>query len=196
MNNLAVASIVSLLLGFSNSSGPEWALCPEYIGNASPDNVNVRDHLECGNLKVPLDHGNIGSGEIDILLMRSMGQSDSKKGQIWFLLGGPGESVATYEYPLYKWASAHPQYDYYAMEHRGTGASTPLLCEGEEASDACYEELIGRWGSDGLSKFSTSQAAHDLFTAMEKTANGTPTFINSHLKLQACATKARFVGGE
>ncbi len=177
MHNLTVASIVCLLLGFSHSSGAKWNSCPEYIGYLSPDNVNVIDHLECRNLKVPLEHGSIDGGEIDVLLMRSIGLSDSKKGQIWFLLGGPGESVASYAYPLYKWASAHPQYDYYAMEHRGTGASTPLLCEEEEASAACYEELLSKWGSDGLSKFSTNQAAHDLFTAMEETANGTPRLL-------------------
>lgn len=155
--------------GGGRSANLDWGECPDYL--------EADAYLQCACMSVPLNHADATSPAIEVLLMRSLGGSRQKKGQIWFLAGGPGESIDLFSYPFLKWAQTHPEYDYYAMEHRGTGASTPLLCSTEAPSGACLRELLDQWGAGGLAAFNPTQAAHDLAMAMQKTATAARRYL-------------------
>ena len=149
--------------GGSSPSGEtqelEWGQCPEYILDDK--------ELECTFVDMPLNHDKPNKETINVLIMRAVGEAEEKHGQIWFLMGGPGESISTYAYPLKVWARDHPQWDYYAVEHRGTGASTPLNCPSiQDGSSECADFLVREWGYNGLGMFNPTQAAHDVAACM------------------------------
>ena len=145
-----------------NSSQPSltWGSCPDYLG--------ADETTQCSAVEMPLNHDDPSAGTIDVLIMRAEGTAQEKKGQVWFLMGGPGESIATYAYPMKVWSQTQPQWDYYAVEHRGTGASTPLNCPSlEDSSSQCADYLLQQWGQEGLAMFNPTQAANDVVTFMD-----------------------------
>jgi len=146
----------------------QWTSCPSYLG--------AEGNQQCTTIKQPLDHDKPHGEQIDILLMRALGKSEKKQGQIWFLNGGPGDSLDTFSYLMDKWSKTHPEYDYYAMEHRGTGISAYLSCESEAASPACLKELEREWG-EGLGLFNTTQASHDLASSMKLVGSNSKRFL-------------------
>ena len=145
-----------------NNANPnlQWGKCPTYFGD---------EGLECTTVEVPLNHDNPNGEAIHILMARAVGNSTEKKGDVWFIAGGPGSSSQYYAENMVAYAKSHPQWNYYTMEHRGVGASTKLDCPNIEPTEPwgsfygleCYEELETQWG-DGVQYFNTSQAAHDL----------------------------------
>lgn len=152
----------------ANDNTLQWGACPSHL--------KATGNQQCTIVKQPLNHANPDSAQIDVLLMRSLGEAQTKNGQLWFLNGGPGDSLDTFSYPMDKWAQTHPDYDYYAMEHRGTGLSTYLTCSDEPASPSCLKELVDIWG-DNLGFFNTTQASHDLAAAMNITADNKDRFL-------------------
>lgn len=149
-------------------SSVEWGLCPSH--------VKADGDLQCAIIQQPLDHDKPDGEQIDVLLMRALGKSEKKKSQIWFLNGGPGDSLDTFSYLMDMWSVTHPDYDYYAMEHRGTGVSAYLSCNDEPASPQCLEELEREWG-EGLGLFNTTQASHDLASAMKLVGSDSKRFL-------------------
>lgn len=138
--------------------GGAWGACPPAL--AAPEGV------ECAVRSVPLAHGGRGRS-IDVVTARAAGRADRKVGQLWLLAGGPGESVRSLLPLMAAWARKYPMWDYYAMEHRGVGASTGLECRGrQDWSRGCGEALKDRFGREGLAHFSTDGAAHDLAALM------------------------------
>ena len=135
----------------------QWGECPTYFGEQG---------LECATVELPLNHDNPHGKTISVLMARAIGNSTEKKGDVWFLAGGPGSSSQYYAENMVAYAKSHPQWNYYTMEHRGVGASTKLDCPDLETTGAfygleCYQELKSRWG-DGIQYFNTTQAARDL----------------------------------
>ena len=78
-----------------------WTECPEYLA--------ADGSMECSTAEMPLDRLDPGKDSIDVLVMRAEGASRDKKGQVWFLMGGPGDSIATFAYPMKVWSQTHPQ---------------------------------------------------------------------------------------
>lgn len=147
--------------GTAPGTSSRWSACPAYL-DAGPG-------LECRTLAMPLNHDDAEGASINVLVMRARGAGEIKKGQIWFLMGGPGESIASYAYPLEVWAQRHPEWDYYAVEHRGAGASSPLTCPGSaDGSAECAADLLSQWGEAGLAMFNPTQAAHDVAAWMHR----------------------------
>jgi len=146
----------------------QWGVCPSHLG--------AEGDQQCAIIKQPLDHDKPDGKQIDVLLMRVLGKSEKKKGQLWFLNGGPGDSLDTFSYLMDKWSETHPGYDYYAMEHRGTGVSAYLSCNDEPSSPQCLKELDREWG-EGLGLFNTTQASHDLASAMKLVGNNSKRFL-------------------
>ena len=82
--------------------------------------------------------------------------------QVWMLQGGPGGSgVVMVELAKIYMRDVLPDAEYFAVDHRGTGLSSNLDCTADAASD-CVSDLKKKWGADGLSGFSTTQAARDV----------------------------------
>lgn len=144
-----------------------WGACPE----------RFRD--ECATVKMPLDHANPAGDTIDVFLSRRRGGGAR---QLWLLQGGPGASAESF-YGLHDFlGKVDPEVDVYTIEHRGVGDSSRLSCvaTGELESSlsgtkiepeewpACRDEVAGAWG-DKLNHFTTTQAAHDLALAIERT---------------------------
>ena len=67
-----------------------WEECPLYPDN-SPPRV-----AECGLVDLPLRAAEPEGPTIEIWVQRLRGTSSQKRGQIWFLYGGPGGSGAAY----------------------------------------------------------------------------------------------------
>lgn len=163
-----LSCLVFLFLGVTSCGGGDspatslqWSACPAYLEAGAG--------LECRIGPMPLNHNDPAGASIHVLLMRARGAGENKIGQIWFLMGGPGESIASYAYPLEVWAQTHPEWDYYAVEHRGAGASSPLVCPGfTDGSAACAADLLSKWGMSGLAMFNPTQAAHDVAAWMNQ----------------------------
>ena len=150
----------------SNSTNPrlQWGECPDYFGD---------EGLECATVRLPLNHDNPDGETISVLMARAVGTPVEKKGDVWFLAGGPGSSSQYFAENMVAYAKTHPQWNYYTMEHRGVGASTRLDCPDIEPTGyfygrECYEELETEWG-DGVQYFNPSQAARDLGTLISLT---------------------------
>lgn len=147
------------------TSGIAWGACPD----------RFRD--QCATLNMPLNHADPDGKSIEVFISR--GAPGSR--QLWLLQGGPGASAESF-FGLHEFLRAvDPELEIYTIEHRGVGDSTRLGCEsGEDGTspggtqivddewDTCRDELVKTWGDD-LAYFSTTQAAHDLALAIERT---------------------------
>jgi pimeloyl-ACP methyl ester carboxylesterase len=127
----------------------------------------------CVTVEVPLRHVD-PSGESLSLFVRRIPASAvvPKRGEVWLLSGGPGESGASL-YPLIKtYQLAFPGFDLVIPDHRGTGRSS-RICPVQEAFDspdgaglagAEWGPCIGAMYANlpRTSAFSITEAAHDL----------------------------------
>ena len=155
-------------IGAANANKIRWVTCPSYL--KGPEN------LQCTILKQPLNHSDPTGKQIEVLLARSLGTSKEKKGEVWFVTGGPGSSISAINPAMDIWSGTHPDYDYYSMEHRGVGYSTFLRCEAEPESKECRDELVAQWG-EGLGFFNPTQAAHDLAASMERAGENSKKYL-------------------
>lgn len=141
-----------------------WGACPE------------RFRSECVTLRVPLNHDEPEGESIEVFLSHRPGTG----AQLWLLQGGPGASAESF-YNFYGFLDAvDPELDIYTLEHRGVGDATRLGCSAEAAGTPdgfqisagewpdCLTEVKAAWG-DRLAHFSTTQAAHDLALAIDRT---------------------------
>ncbi len=141
-----------------------WGSCPD----------RFRD--QCATLRMPLDHDDPTGEQIDVFVSRR----GTGPRQLWLLQGGPGASAETF-FGWHEFLTAvDPELEVYTIEHRGVGSSTRLGCAAEtEASlagatitpdewPACQAEVVATWG-ERLESFTTTQAAHDLALAIERT---------------------------
>jgi len=99
--------------------------------------ANYTDALKsslCATLKTPLYHQEGDNKTID-LFVRKFPSVKEKKGSLWLLSGGPGESGASL-YPLVPmFAKMFPHLDIFIPDHRGTGLSGKI-CPEEEGIDS------------------------------------------------------------
>jgi pimeloyl-ACP methyl ester carboxylesterase len=165
-----------------NDHGIEWQPC-----------ALVTDGMDrtaqCTDFTVPARWDHPDGATIDVHVKRRRA-TKARRGQMWFLQGGPGASVVVFEGLVQHLLTVEPSLDYYMLEHRGVGLSTRLSCPTAEAvsSDggraiteaempACEDELVAEWG-DNLDGFSTTNAARDLGELIEKTRDpGEEVFV-------------------
>lgn len=149
-----------------------WQDCPHYMP----------DVAQCGYAQLPLDYSGAAAGELPIFFYRINGQApvEQKKGQIWFLQGGPGGSGVNFVFLFEAWAQKHPEWDYYSLDHRGVGYSARLGCMQEmafatmnfEQIEKCLNYVNSQYGEGGMLHFTTANAARDLAQLVE--ANQVP----------------------
>lgn len=152
----------------------KWMGCFLY-----PDHSSQR-LAECAMIEVPLRYAEPDGPQIEIWVQRLLGTATEKRGQIWFLHGGPGASGAAYAPLLDFLSEVMPEWDLYTLDHRGVGWSARLGCpdqelEGTESGfsigpgewDACLQHVQDTWGSD-LAEFTTTGAARDLGVLIER----------------------------
>lgn len=144
----------------------DWFTVPPPIGTAHPGPA------QCATLSMPLRRDvDLGTIEVFVKRLRPVGRTE---GHVWLLDGGPGAEGLTMERYAAAWRERLPNHAFYVPHHRGVGRSTRLDCAGESdgspngfsltASEyiACGQELITRFGPDGLAGFSPSEGAYDL----------------------------------
>jgi pimeloyl-ACP methyl ester carboxylesterase len=185
-----LASLVVLALGCSSTPSQNAPTpAPSVDAGASPDAAPVatappiewgtcpdRFRDQCATIAMPLDHDHPEGETIDVFVSRR----GTGKRQLWLLQGGPGGSAEAF-FGLHDFlTNLDPELEVYTIEHRGVGDSTRLGCAAEKSSTpggskiletewaACRDEVVQKWGSR-LAFFSTTQAAHDLALAIQRT---------------------------
>lgn len=146
------------------ASSSRWMACPPYTQFEGVP-------AECTFVPVPLDPAN-PDRTIDIFVARVRGSAPEaeKRGQVWFLTGGPGASVIGFVKQSQFFAELRPEWDFYSFEQRGVGNSAALLCEAApnesgvvtvDEAPACLAEVEQAW-PEGISNFTVTNTAEDL----------------------------------
>jgi pimeloyl-ACP methyl ester carboxylesterase len=159
----AVASCSGAQESRQSQTAIEWGPCPDY-----PDFRGV--NAECTSIPVPLDHAHPGR-TISIFVARVRGSAPeaSKRGQLWFLTGGPGSSVVGFAPWAQRFAALRPEWDFYMFEQRGVANSALLSCAAANSAEGltpanapdCLAELDRTW-PEGIQNFSVTNTALDL----------------------------------
>ncbi len=172
----------------------DWSPCSYYApanrwddqrsGSAATDLDGNPLTAECANVAVPLDWDDPTGETITVFVKHWGTPCDRGTGSgcgraMWLLHGGPGGAgVAS---AAYFFQVDNPTLDVYAVDQRGTGRSTYLTCDAEEAAGsaegrkisagewlACRESLQATW-STRLDHFTTTNMAYDLGNLIEWT---------------------------
>lgn len=166
---LAISGLAALsflmLLGCGTSADPvpaasDWGPCPDY--------TLFDDAARCARVPAPLDYQNPSGEKISIFVYRTQGASPNKKGQVWFLEGGPGGAGIVLWPRIAYLARLYPEFDFYSFDHRGVGGSARIGCPGDNEFlndpvryNQCLDEIVQTRGAD-LAHFTTTNAAQDL----------------------------------
>ncbi len=152
----------------NNNYVVEWVSCARDVNE--PEGAMV----ECAMIEVPLRHAEPDGPTIDLWVQRVEATVNPKRGQIWFLQGGPGESGASLAWIMERVGDQAPQWDLITTDHRGVGNSARLECPVQEAAGsdggfditeaerpACLQHVQNTWGAD-LAEFNVTAAAADI----------------------------------
>lgn len=174
MHRLLVSSLLLCLApvmatAAPSASAPAAVVHPCEDASSSPE---LQGSL-CTVVQVPLHHAAAGGPSISLFLRRIPAEaSTTRRGEVWLLSGGPGESGASL-YPLIvTYQKALPGYDLVIPDHRGTGRSA-RICPVQEAPDSAngtglagaeWGPCIGAMYADmaRTTAFSITEAAQDV----------------------------------
>jgi pimeloyl-ACP methyl ester carboxylesterase len=142
----------------------------------------------CAREAVPASYGGKGVSAARLtLFIRKFPAPGARRGSVWLVAGGPGESGAS----LYPFVDvlrrSFPGFDLLVPDHRGTGLSS-RICPDEEAADSAggmalagaeWASCFQRLGAQpGLARqFTISNAAHDLRHLIGQDLSGKPIYI-------------------
>jgi len=124
-------------------------------------------------LSVPLDYTDPDQGSIELNVVRRVAPESPKRGSLFMVAGGPGQAssilVGHYKSEL---PETYNYFDIYAVDQRGTGENSPLMCSqyaslfdsSTEVNNSMLEQCLQELESSGmqLGYFSTESAVHDL----------------------------------
>ncbi len=143
-----------------------WGSCPSYITTAQ----------ECATVMMPYNYDDLNSKRLPVFVFRYKTNSTNKKGQIWFLQGGPGVSGFVFDQYFNFLKNFYPDWDMYSLDHRGVGNSEKLTCSNESdlgtidttSADIskCVDELTAKYG-ENIKTFSTTGASKDVGNLIE-----------------------------
>ncbi|WP_375587324.1 alpha/beta fold hydrolase [Flagellimonas aurea] len=135
------------------------------------DNVPELDGSVCITTKAPLNYQEGDENTINLFVRKFPAKKD-RKGSIWLIPGGPGESGASL-YPLInQFSNLFPHLDIFVPDHRGTGYSSKI-CPKEEIVDSPDGMALANdeWGPcfnymysnlEYVKAFTITNAARDL----------------------------------
>ncbi|MFB4284278.1 alpha/beta hydrolase [Nonomuraea sp. MTCD27] len=152
-----------------------WTACKDLIGlDGRP--ATPAPGVECGTVKVPLDHADPGGEQIDLALIR-MKATGERRGSLVFNFGGPGASgVDTMAMAAAAFRTLGRNYDLVSFDPRGVERSAGVKCGGQvekllkamndaENGDRSAKEFAAACAQDSgkiLPYVGTVQAAKDL----------------------------------
>ncbi len=133
----------------------------------------------CMRAEAPLDYAK-PDGEVVELFVRKfpVAEGRARRGEVWLVAGGPGESGASFYHALQTLRDAFPDFELVMSDHRGTGYSSKL-CPVEEARDSASGlDLAGaEWGpcigamyanAARTQAFTITRAARDLSRLIDR----------------------------
>lgn len=135
---------------------------------------------QCFTVAVPLRHAEPAGEQLSLFLRRIPATAGTaRRGEVWLLSGGPGESGASLYPMIQTYQRAFPGFDLVIPDHRGTGRSS-RICPTQESPDSPDGTgLAGEeWGPcigsmyatvQRTSAFSITEAAQDLGVLMAAT---------------------------
>lgn len=127
----------------------------------------------CIHAQAPLDYA-IPDGEMVELFVRRfpVAAGHTRRGEVWLVAGGPGETGASFYPALQTLRRAFPDYELVMPDHRGTGYSSKLCPQQESRESAAGLDLAGEeWGpcigamyanAARTQSFTITHAAQDL----------------------------------
>lgn len=118
---------------------------------------------QCVTAEGPLDHARPAAGRVD-LFVRKFPAVASRRGQIWLVAGGPGESGAAFYPFLQTLREAFPHHDLIVPDHRGTGNSSKLCPVQESVESPDGMGLAGEEWGPCIGAFYQGQARAHAFT--------------------------------
>lgn len=178
----------ALLLGLLIAALPSQAATPPdtTVPCADADTTPLFKASRCTTAHVPLRHEAPDAASID-LFIRRIPAVERRRGEVWLLAGGPGESGASLYELIPTFQRAFPGYDLVIPDHRGVGASA-RLCPVQEARDSEdgvalapseWGPCIGALYADRArtTAFSVSQAARDVSLLMTRHRGEGPVYL-------------------
>ena len=101
----------------------------------------------CAVVPVPLRYGGTDAAETVDLFVRRFPAPEARRGVVWLVAGGPGESGAAFYPFLDTLRLAFPHHDLMMPDHRGTGYSSRICPDQEAAGSPDGLSLAGEeWG--------------------------------------------------
>ncbi|AXT18619.1 alpha/beta fold hydrolase [Flavobacteriaceae bacterium AU392] len=157
--------IVLLILFFTSIVNAQFSKCSDQ---------NEFDELKlslCATVKTPLYHQSDKNETID-LFVRKFPSLKDRKGSLWLIPGGPGESGASMYALIEKFSKQFPHLDIFVPDHRGTGLSAKICPNEEDVNSKGSIALVNEeWGScfeqmysnqEYVQAFSITNGAKDL----------------------------------
>ena len=178
----ACALALALVAPFSSTHAAAFSPCDDAASTA------VLAGSRCAIENVPADpSGAAGTkGEVS-LFVRMFPAVGARRGSVWLIAGGPGESGAAFYGLLPTLRDTFPGFDLIVPDHRGTGASTRMCPHEEAVASPGGTSLAGaEWGSCFASlqanpaytrQFSQTNAAYDLHTLLARAPRAGKTFV-------------------
>ncbi|TWD84048.1 alpha/beta hydrolase family protein [Kribbella amoyensis] len=129
---IIVAAVATVMVpGVSQAETPtaiKWSDCPADVAKGVP----MPEGMQCGTLKVPLDHRDPDGKQIDIAVSRLASKKPEQRRGV--LLTNPGGPSSGLGYPAFLVATGLPKsvldsYDVIGFDPRGIGRSTPVTCD-------------------------------------------------------------------
>ena len=161
---LALATTLAL------SGCVSWFLPPTANSTSTPTGENVAAELEpyyhqvlewtscgggmqCATATAPMDWANVGSGEIELALVRKPATSADRLGSLLVNPGGPGGSGYDFIKESVDYATdarLQSRFDIVGFDPRGVNRSTPVSCYSDpaELDSYIYDIVPGTPGSD------------------------------------------------
>jgi pimeloyl-ACP methyl ester carboxylesterase len=157
------------------------AAAPAITWGACKDLPGPKD-LECGTLRVPLDHAKPNGKTIDLAVLRAKAIGD-RLGSVVFNFGGPGgPAVETLAATTDGYKDLRARYDLVAIDPRGVGRSSPVTC-GTTAELDRFFALDARLGGSAAERAEVIRATKKYIAGCEKNSGD----ILPHVGTQAVA---------
>lgn len=102
----------------------------------------------CIHAQAPLDYAAPDGEMVELFVRRfPVAEGHTRRGEVWLIAGGPGETGASFYPALQTLRRAFPDYELVMPDHRGTGYSSKLCPQQESRESAAGLDLAGEeWG--------------------------------------------------
>jgi pimeloyl-ACP methyl ester carboxylesterase len=142
----------------------------------------------CARVEAPLDYAKPDGEAVELFVRKfPVPEGRTRRGEVWLIAGGPGETGAAFYPALQTLRRAFPDYELVTPDHRGTGYSTKLCPAQEARESAAGLDLAGdEWGPcissmyanpTRIQAFTITHAARDLSGLISSQRGDGPVYL-------------------